>query len=661
MSSDVSSIYSQDKINSPKLDNGGIYEFENFRLDAAHVMLYKDEKPISLAPKVIETLVALVERSGEVVSKNELMNRLWADSFVEESNLTQNIYLLRRTLGKGADGRDLIETFRRRGYRFTGAIKLRAENATATKPEEASTNLPAIERSEQPNAFDSLAVLPFKNESSDEAAEYLSDGITESIINRLSQLEDFRVLARNTVFRYKNSEIDEQQIGRDLSVSAILTGRILQFGEKLIVRTELVDAINGWQIWGEQYDRHFSDVLELQETIAREISEKLELNLSREEKRRLAKRDTKSSEAYGFYVKGRYFLNKRRTETIEQATVYFEKAIELDSAYALAYVGLADCYPLLSLYGKLTPREAYPKAETAARKALEIDDRLAEAYNSLGVVKLFYEWDWTGAENAFQKAIALNPNYADAHQRYGMFLTALGRFDEAIGEFEKAIRLDPLSLIIKTISGYPFYYARRFEEAAKRFSEVIAADANYSMAHFRLGLTRAQLGEFGKSIAEFEKSIVLSNDRDSIAAFAYAQGLAGNREKAVAALAELDEREKKGFVTSYNRALIKIGLGDYESALDWLEKALEERSYWLIYLKLDPALDVLRGNPRFAALQKEIFGAPKENIETLPEIAEMPDAGSTEKSFFSLNWQIAAVVLGLLLVMILSFIWFYRR
>ena len=656
MSSDLSSIQSQFNLNSVKSNPESVYEFEDFRLDAAHLMLYRDEERTNLAPKVVETLLALVERGGEIVSKEEMMERLWKNSFVEESNLTQNIYLLRKTLGKGADGRDLIETFRRRGYRFTGAIKSRAENSSAGKTEE-----PALERSEQPNAFDSLAVLPFKNESNDDAAEYLSDGVTESIINRLSQLEDFRVVARNTVFRYKNAEIDQRKIGRDLSVSAVLTGRILQLGEKLIVRTELVDAVSGWQIWGAQYDRLFVDVLDLQETIAREISEKLELKLSGEEKRRLAKRDTQSSEAYDFYVKGRYFLNKRLTETIEQATVFFQKAIDLDPSYALAFVGLADCYPLLSLYGKLTPREAYPKAETAARKALEIDDRLAEAYNSLGVVKLFYEWDWSGAEKAFQKAIALNPNYADAHQRYGMLLTVQERFDESVAEFEKAIRLDPLSLIIKTISGYPFYYSHRFDQAAERFREVIAADENYSMAHFRLGLTCAQTGDFDKAIAEFEKSSSLSNDRDSIAALAYVQALAGNREKAVAALAELDEREKKGFVTSYNRALIKIGLDEKDSALDWLEKAFEERSYWLIYLKVDPALDALRKSARFAALQKEIFGISNQKIEVSQQVAETQKNVSSDKRFFGLRGWHAAAVFGLLLLVILGLSWFYWR
>jgi TolB-like protein len=281
MSSGINSIYSQDNINSPKSFNDGVYEFDRFRLDVAHLMLYENFAPVALAPKVVETLLALVERRGEVVSKNELMNRLWADSFVEESNLTQNIYLLRKTLGKGVDGRDLIETFRRRGYRFNGQIKKPSADlirATAAGEQNGAREIARHGNGGRQNAYNSLAVLPLTNESGEDAIEYLSDGITESIINRLSQISQLRVLARNTVFSYKNQTVAPQEIGRRLGASAILTGRVLQLGERLIVRAELVETANGWQMWGEQYNRESSDILELQETIAREISENLQVN-----------------------------------------------------------------------------------------------------------------------------------------------------------------------------------------------------------------------------------------------------------------------------------------------------------------------------------------------------------------------------------------------
>ena len=604
MSSGLTSIESQFNLNADKSNSESSYEFEDFRLDGSILMLYRDDEAVALAPKVVETLLALVERRGEIVSKEEMMKRLWADAFVEDANLTQNIYLLRKTLGKGHDGRDLIETFRRRGYRFNGKI---AENSDGAENKSASGERQISSAAN--TEFNSLAVLPLTNESDDPNAEYLSDGITESIINRLSQISTLRVVARNTVFQYKNKAAMPQEVGRKLGVSAILTGRILFHDERLIVRVELVETVNGWQIWGEQYDRPAADVLGLQETMAREISENLHLKLSSEEQKRLTKRYTQSSEAYHLFVRGRHQLNKRLTKDIEQAAEYFQKAIDVDPTFVPAYVGLADCYPLLSLYGALTPQEAYPKARAAAEKALEIDDRFTKAYNSLGVVKLFYEWDWAGAETAFKRAIELNHGYSDARQRYGMFLTAQGRFAEAVAEFERARQFDPLSLIIQTIAGYPFYYSRRYDEAARLFAEVTATDETYSMAHFRLGLTMAQQGLYDDSIVELQKAIGLSNDRDTIAALGYVHGLQGNHGEANAALAELAEREKDGFVTSYNRVLVNIGLENYPAALDWLEKAFDERSYWLIYLKVDPALDATRDDSRFVGLQAKIFGA----------------------------------------------------
>lgn len=608
MSSHISSIYSQDNLNLPVLT--GVYEFDRFRLDAVNLMLYENDASIALAPKVVETLVALVEKSGALVSKDALMARLWKDAFVEESNLTQNIYLLRKTLGAAENGQPFIETFRRRGYRFTGKIKAAADETKTVEENQA----PALKTAEvffgdnTREGFNSLIVLPLKNETADTNLEYLGDGITDSLINRLSAISRLRVVARNTAFQYKNKDVAPQEIGAKLGVKAVLSGRILQHDERLIVRVELVDAASGWQLWGTQYDRRATDVLELQETLAWEISKGLHVKLTAEEEKRLTKRYTESTEAYHLYLKGRHFLNKRMTEAIKQAAFYFQQSIETDPAYAPAYVGLADCFPLLNLYGALTPRDAYPKAKAAALKALEIDDRYTKAYNSLGVVKLFYEWDWTGAEEALRQAIELNPGYPDAHLRYGMFLTAMQRFAEAETEFQQAENLDPLSLITKTIGGYPFYYSRQYEKAACRFISVIATDENYSMAHFRLGLTYAQQKNYEQAAAELQKSISLSNDRDAIATLGYVQGLSGSRADAENTLAELARREKQGFVSAYNRVLIYSGLGEIDAALDWLERACEERSYWLIYLKVDPALDDLRSHERFLEIQRKIFG-----------------------------------------------------
>ena len=579
-----------------------VYIFGGFKLDVTEQVLYgPGGEVVPLKPKAFEMLELLVRERGRLIGKDELMERLWPDVVVEESNLSQQIYQVRKVLGMGADGRGYIENVAKRGYRFTAAVE--EEEASGDAPGERAAGEP-------PSApLNSLAVLPLANESANPEAEYLSDGITESIINRLSRLSQLRVMARSTVFHYKGQKVTPGEVGRELGVRAVLTGRVLQLGGRLIVRAELVDAADGWQLWGGQYDRRSADILELQEAIAQDVSENLRLKLTGQDQERLHKRHTENAEAYHLFIKARYYLHKRRTEAIQQATEYFQQAIDRDPSYAAAYVGLADSYPLLNLYGALTPQEAYSRAEAAALRALEIDETFAAAHNSLGVIKLFYEWDWEGAEAAFRRSTELKPGYPDAHQRYGMLLVARARFAEAAAELERARELDPLSLITKTISGYPFYYARDFGRAAERFREVLEMDPDYSMAHFRLGLTYAQEGMYEEALAELRRSVELSGDRDSVAALGYVCGLAGRGAEARATLSELEAREKAGFVSSYDKSLVHLGLGDMEASLGWLEKAYEERSYWLIYLRVDPALDPLRTRPRFVELLRQVFGS----------------------------------------------------
>lgn len=586
-----------------------LFVFDQFRLDATEHLLYRQSgEVVPLKPKAVETLELLLMERGRLLTKTELLERLWPDAVVEESNLSQNIYLLRKVLGLTANGQNYIETVPKRGYRFVADVEeIYGKGSEVTEGRD-YVAVGIAERSTKAAPIDSLAVLPMANESDDPNIEYLSDGITESIINRLSQLPQLKVMARSTVFQYKSRSVLPQKAARDLGVRAIVTGRVMQLGQRLIVRTELVDAATGWQLWGDQFDRASSDILEIQETIAHEISSKLQLKLTGEDRKRLTKRYTESTEAYHLFIKGRYYLHKRLDEAIRKAIEYFQQAIDVDPVYAPAYVGLADCYPLLSLYGALEPSEAYPKAEAAARRALEIDDSLAEAHNSLGVVKLFYEWDWTGAEQAFQQAIELNPGYADAYQRYGMLLVARGRFAEATVQFDHAQALDPLSLITKTFSGCAFYYARRYDAAVERFQEVIEMDRNYSMAHFRLGLNYAQQQKFDEALVELQTSSQLSGDRDVVAAVGYVYGLQGDTAEALDALEELKQREAESFVSAYDKALVNLGLGDWKQALAWLEEAYKERSYWLIYIQVDPALDLLRTNPRFAELLGKVVG-----------------------------------------------------
>lgn len=580
-----------------------LYRFGEFCLDATERLLYRrGGAVVPLKPKVIEALVLLVRERGRLLTKDELMGRLWPDAVVEESNLAQYVYLLRKVLGTGPGGRGYIETVPRRGYRFTAEVEEvpgGVETKAAAPREDGVASL---------DSLDSLAVLPLADDAEDPEAEYLCDGITDGLIERLSRLPRLRVMAHSSVFRYKGREVLPQEVGRELGVRAVLTGRVRRSGGRLAVRAELADADGGWRLWGGRYEGASADILSLQETIARELSERLRPGLTTEERRHFARHHTESTEAYHLFIKARYYLNKRLLQTIKQAVEYFRQAVEADPAYAPAYAGLADCYPLLNLYGALRPQEAYAAAEAAARRALELDDSFAQAHNSLGVIKLFYGWDRAAAEDSFRRALELDPAYPDARLRYGMLLAAAGRFAEAEREMSHAQGLDPLSLITKTIAAYPAYYSRDFARAAKRLREVIEMDPSYSMAHFRLGLTYAQQGLYGAALAELRRSAKLSGDRDVVAALGYVSGLAGRVEEARDALAELDRREREGFVPAYDRALVHLGLGDHEAALDWLERAYRERSYWLIYVEVDPALDPLRTHPRFEDLLRRVVG-----------------------------------------------------
>ncbi|MCM3871314.1 MAG: winged helix-turn-helix domain-containing protein [Pyrinomonadaceae bacterium] len=412
-----------------------LYEFGPFSLDTRERVLLRDGRPLLLKPKVYETLVVLVSQSGHVVEKEELMRRIWPDVVVEENNLTGNIFALRRAFAEY----DCIETIPRRGYRFTGDVKqVRVADVKVTDRFGVETEVLIKESvSTRKHGIDSLAVLPFINASADPEADYLSDGITESIINNLSRLSPLRVMARSTVFRYKGREYDPQEVGLELGVGVVLLGRLLQLGDHLIVRAELVDVRDGAQLWGAQYSRTPSDILQLQEEIANEISEALQLKLTAEEKEWLTKRYTDNTEAYHAYLKGRYFFYKRTPEGLRKGIEYFQKAIELDPTYALAYSGLADCYAVLGWLGESPPNESCPKAKAAALKALEIDDTIAEAHTSLAFVRTYYDLGWTAGETEFRRAIELRPGYALAHHWYGFQLLALGRFDESIAEMRR--------------------------------------------------------------------------------------------------------------------------------------------------------------------------------------------------------------------------------
>jgi eukaryotic-like serine/threonine-protein kinase len=454
-------------------------------------------------------------------------------------------------------------------------------------------------------SIDSLAVLPIENSSADPEMDYLSEGITGSIINSLAQLPKLHVMSQGTTFRYKGREFDPQQIGRDLAVRAVLMGRILQRGGRVFISAELVDTSDGCHLWGAQYTCPFSDIFAVQEEIAGEVIANLRLKLTGEDKRKLVKRHTADIHAYQLYLKGRYFWNKTTQEGARRGIEYFQQAIDRDPGYALAYAGLADCYSLLSTLGTLPPKELLTKAKAAALKALKLDETIAEAHTALGFVKLIYEWDWGGVETEFKKAIELNSNDDWVHQAYGLYLAATGRFDESVAEMKRAHEMDPLTPASNMI-GMPFYYARQFDEAIGQFRKALEMDPNFPNTRFRLGLAYAQKKMYEGAISEFQRALQFSRDSDAEAALGHVYAILGNKDEAKAVLAELKKKAEAEYVPSYDVAIIHIALGETHEAFEWLERAFEERCYWLIYLKVDPILDTLRSDPRLTDLIRRV-------------------------------------------------------
>jgi len=459
-------------------------------------------------------------------------------------------------------------------------------------------------------AIESIAVLPFANQNHDPDSEYLSDGLTESIINSLTQLPNLKVIARSSVFRYKGKETDPMAIGNELGVRTVLTGRILQRGDNLMISTELLDVRDNKQLWGEQYSEKISDLLSVQREIAKEITGNLRLKLSGAEQNRVAKHYTENPEAYQLYLKGRFYWNKRTEEGVEKGIEYFQQAVEKDPKYALAYTGLADSYSLLTMaidVGSLSPTQAIPKARAAAMKALELDDTLAEAHTSLAFIKLNYDWDWSASEKEFKRAIELDPNSASAHHWYSHYLMAMGRIDESLAESKRALELDQFSLIINTHLGWHYIYAHQYDLAIEQLRKTIDMDPNYGMAHWYLGLAYEQSPMYAQAGAEIRTAKdLLKNNVGVEAGIGRVDALSGKRAEAQKVIDELKDMSKQIYVSSYHVASIYASLGDKERAFEWLENAYKERSDSLVYLKVDPKVDSLRSDPRFTNLVRRV-------------------------------------------------------
>jgi serine/threonine protein kinase/Tfp pilus assembly protein PilF len=559
-----------------------------------------DREPLALAEHVAATPAKLQQVITKTLCKNlEGRYQTVRELLFDLKNLKQEIEFKAR-----------IKSFS--GPDHTGAALPVSPIERATMPPEneatilsrVTAHAAAPPKARRPRkAIDSLAVLPFINNSDAESMEYLSEGITETIINSLSQIQKLRVVPRSTVFRYKGSGIDPQQAGREMNVRAILTGRVLQRGEILLIKTELVDVMNDKQLWGEQYDRKFADILAVQDEIAGEISETLRLKLTASEKKRLTKRHTNDLKAYQFYLKGRYQWNKRTAEGFNKAIELFNQSIEEDPTYALAYVGLSDCYAVLGEYGVLPAKDSIPKAKAAVIKALEIDDQLAGAHAALGNIKMTYEWDWEGAKEQYERALAIDPNYASTHHFYAYYHLTIGNYQEAIKELRRAQELDPLSAIINMAVGDIFYYSRQYEQAIIELRKTLHMEPNFGPAHYCLGQALLQTGLFEEAVAEFHKSMNVSSAE---AGLGYAYAMSGQTTDALRELERLKEQAKLRYVSPYQLAIICAGLGDRDQAFLWLDRAYEERDAWLTGIKVDPLLDALRPDPRFNELERRL-------------------------------------------------------
>ena len=637
-----------------------LFEFDSYRVDPAERLLLRDGVHIPLEPKVFETLLVLIRHRGRLVTKDQLMKEVWPDTFVEESNLVRHISILRKTLSRGTEEPPYIETVSKLGYRFVGNICAPTFDQTELIVESAKVSV-VVEEEEsdgrtnglvgttqykqhefssskrrwlagavtlaiaaasitaagiyfrlfasRTQAIDSVAILPFVNVDASPETEYLSDGITESLTNSLSQVPGLKVMSRNSVVRYKGSDNNPQQAGSALGVRAVLTGKVIQRGNDLIVSTELVDVHDNSQLWGESYARKLSDLQTVQMELARDISLQLRLKLSTEAQQRLAKPATESPEAYELYLKGRYSLNNL-TRQQQSGLEYFQQAVAKDPGYALAYAGMAESYVLMADLGatfKLPPKDAYTSAKAAALRAVEIDETLAEAHVSLGRIAFNYEWDWDGAEREFRRAIALKPDFVPAHHWYSHVLISQGRFDESLAESLQALALDPLNVAMNFHLGFHYWNARQYDQASAQLVKTLTMDPNHHETHGILSLVYIQQRRYREAIAEQQRSIELGGwDKRGFLGYVYA--ISGRRGEAQKLLWQLLDEAKSKPVSAYNIARIYTGLDEKEQAFSWLERAIAEHDSNLTMpgLKPDVQLDTLRSDPRFQELLRRM-------------------------------------------------------
>jgi TolB-like protein/DNA-binding winged helix-turn-helix (wHTH) protein/Tfp pilus assembly protein PilF len=615
----------------------GRVRFGVFEVDLRSGELRKQGIKIKLHDQPFQILAMLLEYPGELVTREQLHQKLWpANTFVDfDVGLNSAIKRLRDALGDSAEDPRFVETLPRRGYRFIAPV----EGQKTSQPGELSAEvtgpptgqagpratlwrrllLPALlalplvavffsfvrvwRGHSAGSRIRSLAVLPLENLSGDPSQEYFADGMTDELTTNLAKIKSLRVISRSSAMHYKKTQKPLAEIARALSVDAVVEGSVARSGDKVRITAQLIEARTDQHVWAEEYNRDLQDVVILQGEVARDIAEKIRIAVTPEERAQLTGPRRVNPEAYEAYLKGRYYWNKRTEETMRRAIPYFEQSMSKDPNYPLAHDGLADCWLSLGWYGYVPPKEAFPRGKAAAMRALELDDSLAEAHTSLAFASMNYDWDWTAAEREFRKAIELNPNYANAHHWYGDYLSAVGRHEQAIAESRRALELDPLSPIINAWLGWRYYFARQFDQAIDQYRETLDIDPNFVPVHLVLGQAYEQKGMLKEAIAELEKAASLSQGAPIYASsLAHAYAVAGRRSEAETMLHQTNERAQHAYVPSFHVAIIYAGLGRKDETLAWLERGYQERSAWMVWLKVDPRFDFVRSDARFQNL-----------------------------------------------------------
>lgn len=575
--------------------------FADFDVDLRAGELRRGSARIRLQEQPFQVLRLLLEHPGEVVTREELHQCLWhSDTFVDfDNSLNTAISKIREALGDSAEDPHFVETLPRRGYRFIAPVSGPGVQKDRTSKARSRT-------------IDSLAVLPLVNQTGLEETEYFSDGLTEMIIGSLSQLPRMRVMARNTVFRYKGKEIDPQTAGRELNVRAVLAGRVLKRGDLVSLGVELVDVEDGAQLWSASYNRGLADIFAMQDQIATEISDKLRVRLTADQRKRLTKRHTQNTEAYQLYLKGRFYLARRTEESFKKSLEYFQQAVEHDPDYALAYAGMADAYLIGQYYSVIPPAVALPKARAAVAKAVELDESLAEVHTTLGSIRSLQDWDAEAGEKEFRRAIELNPNYSTAFSWYGInHLLPLGRFGEAEAAFQRALEVDPFSLITNTHLGLLFTFVGKYEAAAEQIRETLEMDPNFAEAHYCFAILCGRSGKLEEAIGHVQQGITLSKgDVRMRCSLAFLKAVSGRKEEALAQLKELLTLAESRYISPYFLSGVYLGLGDFDTTFDLLEKAFQERTPHLRFLNINPNFNVLRPDTRFQNLLRGMHLVP---------------------------------------------------